>query len=369
MSLQSIFSPILGVISVFQNALLLTLNVSYGVGQLIVSTILFIATQFYELCSNLLIGIKVMIEDFCVFAFDVFNKISFFCFNLQCLLDSLFSCAVSCALFIQNAAVGTIDHLVFMVHAIANFISGICSSITAGFELFKQALILIGTSIWSSILFIPYCILALINFILTLITCGVNQIHLSILAVTDCIVLAASNVINFITDIPIESYLGLTFAIVSTFCFVKYHVLIQSLIACCFQSSYVSFLRLVSKIAVGVQRLKIFLTAGNSQNVPDEFTVFKWIETFHERYFSLSLFAKQYYDNEEPLSNEELVNRLAREQEQRLCVVCQDKGKNVILMPCRHLCLCQSCWDVIKHQGKKCPICRRFVRKVISVFS
>ena len=62
-----------------------------------------------------------------------------------------------------------------------------------------------------------------------------------------------------------------------------------------------------------------------------------------------------------------LLSSLAQQQEQRLCVVCQEKDKSVVLLPCRHLCLCEVCsaHDDLAH----CPLCRRPIAHRISVFS
>jgi len=43
------------------------------------------------------------------------------------------------------------------------------------------------------------------------------------------------------------------------------------------------------------------------------------------------------------------------------CVVCYDAPLEVVLMPCRHLCLCNGCFEELKeHDGGRllCPICR-----------
>ena len=51
---------------------------------------------------------------------------------------------------------------------------------------------------------------------------------------------------------------------------------------------------------------------------------------------------------------------------QRLCVVCQDREKSVILMPCRHMCLCRECSN---HSTlNSCPKCRSIIARRISVF-
>lgn len=50
----------------------------------------------------------------------------------------------------------------------------------------------------------------------------------------------------------------------------------------------------------------------------------------------------------------------------RLCVICQDREKSVVLMPCRHMCLCAECSN---HSAvNSCPKCRTVIARRISVF-
>jgi RING finger protein 26 len=50
-----------------------------------------------------------------------------------------------------------------------------------------------------------------------------------------------------------------------------------------------------------------------------------------------------------------------------MCVVCQENEKSVVLLPCRHLCLCAVCaeHDLLT----MCPLCREAIVHKISVFS
>ncbi len=51
----------------------------------------------------------------------------------------------------------------------------------------------------------------------------------------------------------------------------------------------------------------------------------------------------------------------------KLCVACQDAPKDVVLLPCRHLCLCQAC---ASHAALlNCPMCRVPIRQRIPVFA
>lgn len=60
-------------------------------------------------------------------------------------------------------------------------------------------------------------------------------------------------------------------------------------------------------------------------------------------------------------------NQIGNQKEQRMCVVCQEHEKSVVLLPCRHLCVCDTCstHDLLK----VCPLCREPIAHKISVFS
>ncbi|KAL7535400.1 hypothetical protein ACHAXR_006467 [Thalassiosira sp. AJA248-18] len=54
-------------------------------------------------------------------------------------------------------------------------------------------------------------------------------------------------------------------------------------------------------------------------------------------------------------------------EEERFCVICRENPKSVLLMGCRHLCVCKECGhlDVLV----KCPLCREVITERINVFS
>jgi hypothetical protein len=68
-------------------------------------------------------------------------------------------------------------------------------------------------------------------------------------------------------------------------------------------------------------------------------------------------------------SNIHLLRQLEQEREDKLCIVCHDHLKCVILLPCRHFCLCQTCVSIIRETDSSCPLCRRYVVDSMKVYT
>lgn len=55
-----------------------------------------------------------------------------------------------------------------------------------------------------------------------------------------------------------------------------------------------------------------------------------------------------------------------------ICIVCQDKQRSTVLLPCRHLCLCRECAESlmnnINRKKRKCPLCRCDIANVLDVY-
>ena len=76
-------------------------------------------------------------------------------------------------------------------------------------------------------------------------------------------------------------------------------------------------------------------------------------------------------DGEMPQNPTKLQYELELEKDKRLCVICQDKVKNVLLMPCRHVCMCQHCLLEIRLGHlylAQCPLCRTHIQSTLEVF-
>lgn len=48
------------------------------------------------------------------------------------------------------------------------------------------------------------------------------------------------------------------------------------------------------------------------------------------------------------------------------CSICYENINNVILLPCKHFCVCKDCY--LKMDEKRCPNCKDHISKIIEIF-
>lgn len=51
-----------------------------------------------------------------------------------------------------------------------------------------------------------------------------------------------------------------------------------------------------------------------------------------------------------------------------ICVICQRNNKNVLLLPCKHFCICEECSNN-EEFNNKCPICRSPIIDKMIIYS
>ncbi|CAK4078421.1 unnamed protein product [Aphanomyces euteiches] len=50
------------------------------------------------------------------------------------------------------------------------------------------------------------------------------------------------------------------------------------------------------------------------------------------------------------------------------CIVCLDRKKQTVCVPCGHVAACVPCAETIQHTTRRCPVCRTPVRELIKLF-
>lgn len=71
-------------------------------------------------------------------------------------------------------------------------------------------------------------------------------------------------------------------------------------------------------------------------------------------------------------SYEDFEREIEIERDRQKCVVCQDQSKSVLILPCRHMCLCVDCGNQIARARnvarRTCPLCRQRIRTIMNVY-
>ena len=54
------------------------------------------------------------------------------------------------------------------------------------------------------------------------------------------------------------------------------------------------------------------------------------------------------------------------DEDEQLCVVCLAHPRSVLLVPCGHFVLCQSCYAGIRDGNNECPMCRGYIESTLT---
>ncbi|KAJ6825064.1 putative E3 ubiquitin-protein ligase LOG2 [Iris pallida] len=49
------------------------------------------------------------------------------------------------------------------------------------------------------------------------------------------------------------------------------------------------------------------------------------------------------------------------------CVICLSEPRDTTVLPCRHMCMCSACAQVLRYQSNRCPICRQPVERLLEI--
>uniref|UniRef100_UPI0035901E84 E3 ubiquitin ligase RNF157-like isoform X2 n=1 Tax=Myxine glutinosa TaxID=7769 RepID=UPI0035901E84 len=72
-------------------------------------------------------------------------------------------------------------------------------------------------------------------------------------------------------------------------------------------------------------------------------------------------------ENKANRANEETIDDDDGSDNSGECVVCLSDVRDTLILPCRHLCLCNACADTLRYQANNCPICRLPFRALLQI--
>ncbi|RZF49193.1 hypothetical protein LSTR_LSTR012458 [Laodelphax striatellus] len=286
---------------------------SVWTGEKIVSIAKYVLTNFTNALAAILSALSILYNDFQYFAGDI---------------AGLFSIA-------NNLSLGTLQSICDIVISVMNFSLSIINSFTGAISICKQqllnfihllkdSLILIGNTALICIQFIPVVIFYLISL-------GVMGFSRSTQEIW--------SIINHFLSTPIEAVFGL--AICCTISWVihkNWSVIVRKILKAYHNS-------------LGYSKHVMNYTLATSKSI---------LITNMTRIISYLI----------ELRKTRLNKKRTGKSHGKHCVVCLDDEANVIIIPCRHLCLCYSCsMKTSTHANFTCPICRKVIGNYMRVFT
>ncbi|KAL3277195.1 hypothetical protein HHI36_012546 [Cryptolaemus montrouzieri] len=138
-----------------------------------------------------------------------------------------------------------------------------------------------------------------------------------------------TNIYNFFVEVPIESLTGLLSIIFIIYVLSRFYILIFRYLRLILRNSY----RILTERYILMKfQIKTF-----------------WLKCIRR------IFTRR------------LVNVEKKDLEQ-FCIICQERSRCIVILPCRHLCLCRECNVVLRRYHSNCPICRQEIEHTMKVF-
>lgn len=201
---------------------------------------------------------------------------------------------------------------------------------------------LIGNSAWMLVMCIPNLTIAIIAIFIKCI----NLIWTGIFAGTKLIATTVADwtsvTVSFITSIPLQSLCGL----ISIYFIIKYRCKVYQLLRLIWRKCAQFVNIFAQQIFFRLEWLLHFVSPIQNY-VPNIWRS----NSIHDD-----------YDNVSAVSSNKTIDT------SNWCVICQDKLKSIVLMPCRHLCLCLDCYKQLRRYRRECPMCRMPYEHSIQVY-
>lgn len=262
--------------------------------------------------------LTVLGEDFGLFLLDLWTHITTGIVTIENIIGALFPTRYVMLIVkaLQNLSYGfnVIYNIVFDV--IARLIQAITNVAAA----VKHLIVLFGSGIWFAVTIIPitltYVCVSLTYFVGRLI----EEIFTAISTTCYNLTVLLQDIYLFVFDVPIESAIGVFIGACLAYVLVKFHVMV-----------YASLRKMSTKAF---------------------------------RAFSKWMNSREFVRRRRTIPSPSTKNGT--------CIICFERAKCLLTMPCRHLCMCDQCWDRLRQlssqQEEQCPVCRSLVEYTIHVY-
>ena len=313
-------------------------NLFASTGAILLQVVVFLATSLWTAISNLFTVSIIFLNDFYLFLVDVYNLSDELLNLLTFGVYQGISSTVTFLKHIQHIATESNNMLYSSFECLCHLLLALLQSV-------KALLILVGDGTIFLLQLGPSSVLAVITGAISFAKEAVYILYYYFSCLSQCLNIMFTSLRDELSDIQPLSLLGIFLAVIIA---ITLRIYVKSV-------NWDVLRRNVKTIIKDRLRRHRRLTpstathSNGSNSIIDEATT------------SSTLKKGQ-------LSKSHLLRQLEQEREDKLCVVCQDQNKCVILLPCRHYCLCQICMQRLSETDPVCPICRQFVLDHLRIY-
>lgn len=314
-----------------------SLYISYKIGYLLVNIISSLQNVLLKLSYILFEVFGAVFESFTTFYQDVIQ-------NFQHILRTISSVDIITYLSdIRNI----IHSLIFVAVTLSEFVFKIILSVVTALQTVllspKYLVQYLIKTLWSILSGIKETVIDISTYL-------VGNFHFlsrkardfTIAGILFCIHLPQM-VYDFFTEIPVESILGITISCCLIYLFARFYIIMFSFL-------YEQLQRLFWNIRRRYNELVRYCARSS--------------------YPHTVVYRRQILPTRRPRIRTERnpVNSSKSDENDRYCVVCQEHIKCVLLLPCRHLCMCNECINTLQIYNNTCPICRSDIETTMQIF-
>ena len=375
---QDVFQLIITCFGILGKVAYFVVVISSACGQFIVKCMTVCVTFMCSVLGTIFDVLKVLYEDYCIFVLDVFHKGIYVARVLASVVEWLIKTVYSWWEITKTTFLEIYEFVLMTVDVACLGVTKVTHCIANIPEVLKNFMTLIGSGIWLALQLIPLGFVYIISMCIFLIGRSCEEI----ISIAESMFRGSLDlvygIIRFFLDMPFEAQAGLMLGSCILWATIKYHTYIMHYFASlCVQMKY-------ALLSTWTSLEMLLLSIFTNQNEEPEHAESSESEESsegsesinhhtHETSPSSALSLRFHSVPRVELgktndTRQHLLHQLEQEQESKLCVVCQDRNKCVIVLPCRHLCLCTECSVIIKRDHGTCPICRQNVRRTMKIY-
>lgn len=323
-----IISLVANVINIFATTLRNILLLASFTGQLIVSVVTWISSVIFNIIQTIASFFQIVYEDnVTIFSEDIPASVYGVYDTIQSQLEQVHSGISD----IYNTTYIKICGGLSAVNWLVKIMLMMCNDVLT---VFKSTIIFAGDTMWLIITFIPVHLPLLLRAAFK----SIGTVVLNIVIDGYMLLLKFT---NYLTEVPLQSLMGITSAIVIARLCIHFRETIYTQIILLYWS-------LVRNI------LYLYYVIFNYFSNPDIAIIPRIVS------------GEDLMAREVNLSSHE-ADEIANAAD-ALCVICQEQQKCVLTLPCRHVCLCADCCRRLYGYQRTCPICRTFIYHSVTVY-